>query len=176
MAGVEIVEGIVLSVPDVVGSILKIWGSCTDRMLVEAVETRLVDDVEDSLLRMGDRQGRVAGHGLSISLYRDHRAEVDTLLRVASRMPRHRELGGDGLHLMGYLGCECYLAVDIAAEPDGNQFVGVRGEVFSLNLLSVAQVTILDDAAVKAEATVVVTDSPEPEILDMQCTQRLEVL
>ena len=56
MTAVELVETVVLRVPDVVGSLLQIGCSLRDGMLVEAVETRLVDDIEDGLLGMTDGQ------------------------------------------------------------------------------------------------------------------------
>ena len=103
MTAVELVETVVLRMPDVVGSLLQIGCSLRDGMLVETVETRFVDDIEDSLLGMTDGQRRVAGCRLSIRLHGNHRTEMDALPAVASGMSRHRQLGGDGLHLMGHL-------------------------------------------------------------------------
>ena len=91
-------------------------------------------------------------------------------------MARHRELRGDGLHLMRHLGREGNTTIDVAPQSDGDQIVRVRGKVFALDLLAVAQITVLDDAAVEAEAAVVVAHGSQSEVFDMQRAEGLEEL
>ena len=54
MTCIELIEAKVLSVPDIIGGILQIGGSLFHRMLVEAIETRLIDQIKDGLFRMSD--------------------------------------------------------------------------------------------------------------------------
>ena len=68
MAVIELVVCIILGMPDVISRLLQIGSSLRDGMLVEAVETRLVDDIENSFLGVADSQRRVAGSGLAVSL------------------------------------------------------------------------------------------------------------
>ena len=89
MAVVELLVAVVLRMPEVVGSKLQIRRPFRDGVLVEAVEAGLVDDIEDGLLGVGDRQGGVAGCGLAVSLHTDHRTEVDALLRIACGVACH---------------------------------------------------------------------------------------
>ena len=91
-------------------------------------------------------------------------------------MSRHRDLRGDGLRLVGYLCCQCDLAVHVTTQSDGDELVGVRGEVLALDPAPVTPVAVSHDAAVEAEAPLVVGDGPQSEVLDVQRTQRLEVL
>ena len=56
VAGVEIGIRIVLRMPEVVGGVLQIGCTLADGMLIEAIETSLVDDIEDGLLGVGDSQ------------------------------------------------------------------------------------------------------------------------
>ena len=56
MTTVEIIITVVLRVPDVVGGVLQIGSALTDWVLVETIETGLIDDVEDGLMRIGDGQ------------------------------------------------------------------------------------------------------------------------
>ena len=115
-------------------------------MLVEAVETCLVDNIENSFLGVADSQRRVAGSGLAISLHGNHRTEVDALLGITRSMPCHRQLRGDGLHLMGHLSCQGDAVVKVFAfQSDGDEFVGMRGEVFSFDAFSIAHVPIFND-------------------------------
>ena len=67
-------------------------------------------------------------------------------------------------------------AVDIPTQTYGNHFVRVRCKVFALYLPAVTQIVVFHDAAVKAEAAVVVADGPQSEILYMQCAEWLEEL
>ena len=55
MTVIELLVAVVLCMPEVIGGILQIGGPFGDGVLVEAVETRLIDDIEDGLLGMGDR-------------------------------------------------------------------------------------------------------------------------
>ena len=117
-------------------------------MLVETVETRFVHDIDDRLFGFGDGERRVAGSYLAVSLYAEHRTEVGALLRIACSVSCHRDLAQCALHLMRYLGCQCYLTVDIALQTDGNQFVRVRGKVFPCDESAVTLITVSDDGRV----------------------------
>ena len=158
MATIELLIAEVLRVPEVVGGILQIGGSFLHRVLVETVETRLIDNIEDGLLGMGDGQRRVAGCCLAVGLHTDHRTEMDALLRVTRGVPRHRQLRGNGLHLVGHLGREGDATIDVAFHPDGDELVRMRGKIGTFYLLAVAQIAVSDDAAVEAETTLVVAD------------------
>ena len=132
--------------PDVIIRLLQIGSSLRDGMLVEAVETRLVDDIENSFLGVADSQRRVAGRGLAISLHGNHRTEVDALLGITRSMPCHRQLRGDGLHLMGHLSRQGDAVVQLFAfQSDGDEFVGMRGEIFSFDGFAIAHVPIFND-------------------------------
>jgi hypothetical protein len=56
---------------------------------------------------------------------------MDTLIGIACGMTCHGELCRNGFDMMGHLSRQGNLAVDVASETDGYQFIGVRGEVFS---------------------------------------------
>ena len=56
MTAIELFISVVLGVPDSVGSILQIRSAFVDRVLVEAIETGLVNQVENHFFRMGDGQ------------------------------------------------------------------------------------------------------------------------
>ena len=127
-------------------------------MLVEAVEAGLVDDIDDGLLGLGDGERRVAGSHLTIRLHTEHGAEVGTLLRVAGGVARHGELSQAALHLVGHLSREGYLTVDVALQSDGNQFVGVRGKVFSCDEAPVSLVTVANDGRVEVQRAAIVGD------------------
>ena len=173
---VELVVAVVLRVPQVVGGLFEIGCALSDGVLVEAVEARLVHDIDDSLLGVADGERRVLCRHLSVGLHREHRAEVDGLPCVAQGVSRHRDLRGDGLRLVGYLCRQCDLAVHVTAQSDGDELVGVRGEVLALDPAPVTPVAVSHDAAVEAEAPLVVGDGPQSEVLDVQRAQRLEVL
>ena len=77
---------------------------------------------------------------------------------------------------MGHLGSEGDTTVDVATQSDSDQLVGVRGEVLTLYLPAVAQIAVFHDTAVEAEATVVVADGSQSEVLDVQRAEGLEKL
>ena len=158
MTVVELLIGVVLCMPYVVGGIFQIGSTFTDGMFAETIETAFVDDVENDFLCMGNCQGRVAGSCLTVGLYAHHRTEMDAFLRIACYMARHGELGRDGFHLMGHLSGEGNLAVDITSEADGDEFVRIRGKILALNHLTITQIAVFDDTAVKTEATMIVCD------------------
>ena len=146
VAIVELIEAEILSVPDVVGSILQIGCCLFYRMLVEAIETRLVDEIEDGLFRMTDSQRGVACQYLPIGLHREHGTEVNALIGIACGMTSHRELRGDGFDVMGHLSRQGNLAVDVASEADGYQLIGMRCEILSGDDFPIACVPILNDS------------------------------
>ena len=176
MAGQEFLITIVLGVPDVIRGIIEIGGTLADGMLVEAVETGLVDEVEDGLLGMGDGQRRVAGRYFSIGLGFQYRAEMDALLRITRSMACHRQLGGDAFYLMRHLCRQGDAHIDIATQPDGDEFVGMRGEILSRDGFAITQITVADDGGVEAEAAMIVAHLTQSEILDMQGAEGLEEL
>ena len=158
MTRVELIVTQVLRVPDVIGSILQIWSAFADGMLIEAIETRLVDNVEDGLFGIRDSNRRVGCSYLAIGLYAKHRAEVDAFLGIASSVTRHRQLRGDGLNLVGHLSREGNATIDVALHADGDEFIGVRSEVLAFDGLSVARVPIFYNSRVEAETAMVAAD------------------
>ena len=54
MAAVEFVECEILRVPDVIGDILQIGCALIDGMLVETIETGLIDNIDDGFLGIRD--------------------------------------------------------------------------------------------------------------------------
>ena len=83
---------------------------------------------------------------------------MGTLLRVAGGVARHGELSQAALHLVGHLSREGYLTVDVALQSDGNQFVGVRGKVFSCDEAPVSLVTVANDGRVEVQRAAIVGD------------------
>ena len=140
-----------------------------DGVLVETIEAGLIDDIDGGLLGIGDGDRRVGCGHLSIGLHAEHRAEMDALLCIACSVARHRQLAGDGLHLMRHLGRQGDAAVDVTLHLDGDELIRVRGEVLPLDGLPVAHVPIFNNSRVEVEAAMVATDFAEPEVLDVQC-------
>ena len=101
---------------------------------------------------------------------------MDAFLWTACGVTSHRQLGGDGLHLMRYLGRQGDAAIDVASQSDGNEFVGIRGEVFALDHLAVALIAVADDGTVEIETAVVVAHLTQSQVFDMQRTEGLEML
>ena len=101
---------------------------------------------------------------------------MDALLRITCGVTCHRELGGDGLHLMGHLCCQGDATVDIASQSDGDELVRVRSEVFSRDNSTITHITILDNCAVEVKTAVIVADLTQSQILDMQGAEWLEML
>ena len=125
MACIELIERHVLRMPHVVSHHLQIVGALTNGVLVEAVKACLVDDVDDSLLGLADGERGVAGSHLSVGLHAEHGAEVRALLRIACSVSGHNQLPQRALYLVWYLGCQGYLAVNVTAQPDGNQLIRI---------------------------------------------------
>ena len=173
---VELPVAVVLRVPEVVGSIFQIRCPFHDWVFVKAIEAGLVDDIEDGLFGVGNGQGGVTGSGLSVGLHTDHRTKMDALLRIASGVACHRQLCGDGLHMMWYLSCEGDTTIDVATHPDSDQLIRVRGKVLALYPFPVTQIAVFHDTAVEAEATVIVADGSQSEVFDMQRAEGLKVL
>ena len=101
---------------------------------------------------------------------------MDTLLRVTCSVACHCELGGDGLHLMGHLSRQGNATVDIASQSDGDELIGVRGEVFPRNGGTVTHIAVAYDGAVEVETAMIVADLTQTQILDMQSAEGLEML
>ena len=68
-----------------------------------------------------------------------------TLLSIACSVTCHGKLSHTALYLMRYLGCERYLAVDIATQADGNQLIGIRGKVLAGDASTIAFVTVTNN-------------------------------
>ena len=69
MALIELLIAQVLRVPQVVSYRFQIGGALTNGVLVEAVEARLVDNIDDGIGGLGDGERRVACSHFAISLY-----------------------------------------------------------------------------------------------------------
>ena len=120
-------------------------------MFVETIEARLIDQIEDGLFGMRDRQGGVTCRHITIGLHREHRTEVDALVGIACGMTCHRELGRDGFDMMGHLCRQGNLAVDVATEADSYQLVRIGGKVFSGDNFPFAYIPIFNNGRVKAQ-------------------------
>ena len=79
-------------------------------------------------------------------------------------------------HMMGHLGCQGDAAVDVATQTDGDELIGVRGEILAFDGLSVAHIPIFYNCRVEAQRTMIVADGSESEVLDMQRAEGLEKL
>ena len=89
MIALERVVGIVLRMPDVVGSCFQVGGRLLDRVLVVPIETGFVDDIYDGFLTVADGQCGIGGTDVSVGLDLQNGAEVDALLWVASGVAGH---------------------------------------------------------------------------------------
>ena len=101
---------------------------------------------------------------------------MNTLLGVTCGVTCHRELGGNGLYLMRHLGRKGDATVDVAPQADGDEFIWIGGEILAFDGLSVAHVPIFYNSRVEAQRAMIAADGSKPQILDMQCAQRLEKL
>ena len=79
-------------------------------------------------------------------------------------------------HLMGHLCREGDAAVDVTTQPNGDELIRIRGEILAFDNLSIAHIPIFYYSRVEAQRTMIVTDGSKPQVLDMQRTQRLEIL
>ena len=91
-------------------------------------------------------------------------------------MPRHGELSQGALYLVGYLGCEGYLTIDVALQSDGNQLIGVRSKIFSHDEFAVTLITVAHNGRVEIQRSAIVLDFTKTQILDVERAQGLVIL
>ena len=169
----ELAVSQVLRVPDVIGGTVQIGCPFCDGVFVEAVEARLVHQIDRSLLGIPDGQRRVGSRHLSVRLHTEHRTEVDALLWVACGVASLCELVAGSLHLVGHLYRQRQSAVDVARQPDGNEFVGMRGKIFARDGSPVTYVTVLNRCAVEAQRAPVAANRSRVQVLNVQRSQGL---
>ena len=158
MATTELIVTQITCVPDIISSLLQIGSAFHHRMLVIAIETGFVDQIDDSLFGIGDSKGGVCGADSTIRVYLEYRTEMDGLHWITCSVSCHGELVVAAFHLMRHLCRHHNLAVDISFESDGNEFVRVRSEILSCEGLAIAHETIVDEGAVEIQFSTIFTD------------------
>ena len=143
VSDVALLEFIVCKVgemPGIIGYVLDVWSSFLYGMLVEAVVTCFVDEIDDSLAYILQMEGRITCPHLSVGvLYLKHGTVMRTVGFISENMSRHGELSSGCFHLMGNEGGEGDVAVDGSllgsTQLDGNHLVGMRSKILFVILL-----------------------------------------
>ena len=68
---------------------------------------------------------------------------------------------------MGYLGSQCYLAVDVATQSDGNELIRIRCKIFSSYQFPVAHIAVAYYCGVDIQCPAIILYFAKTEILDM---------
>ena len=181
MADQQLVVGIVHQMPRIIGSHVDIVGSLADRMLVETVETGLIDNVDDGLSDTAELQGGIDHLHVAVAVFHlQHGAIVDAVFRIARGMAEHGELVLAGFHAMGHLRGEHQSTIErlflAGCEPYGNHLVGIRGPILALEAHAIALKSGAADGTVEAELPVIAGGCALVVVVDEQCGQRLVVL
>ena len=77
---------------------------------------------------------------------------------------------------MGHLCRQGDAHVDVARQPDGDELVGMRGEILAAHGLAVALVAVAHDGTVQTQAAAVVAHAAQTEVLDVERAKGLEEL
>ena len=173
---------VVGEMPTVVGGILKIGRTFFDRMTASTVETGLIDKIECQHAGAPYGECGVGRHDTTVAAAGHKDAtEMNTLLRRTDSMASHGELSViAGLDMMGHLRSQHNTAVDaswlLRRDAHGNHFVGVIGEILTVEGVAVLCVLVMAQRLVEVQLTGVCRTVPLVVIKDMQGAKRLKIL
>ena len=173
MALPHFVIGDILGMPDGICGLFQIGGSLTHRVFVISVEARFVDQIDDGFFGIPDGQCGVGSGHCSVCLHSQHGAEVDAFHGVACGVASHGELVVAAFHLVWNLRGQGQLAVDVASQSDGDELVGLGGDILSGEGTASTHIAVSHQCTVQVELSPVLVHSTFVMIYDVKRTQGL---